>query len=158
MVRVEVERTIGCTPEVFLEFVMDVDRYTEVDDKIGPITWVRRHGDMTEFKFQPKLPGLSLPEPKSVSQMRLTPGERIDVRLAPPPHNKINRRMSEFSASWTTEAVDGGTHVTRMISFDFNPVVGWMFEPVLRRTLPESLERELRLAKKILEPSTEGTP
>jgi hypothetical protein len=32
-----------------------------------------------------------------------------------------------------------------------------MFEPTLRRTLPESLERELRLAKKILEPSAEGT-
>jgi hypothetical protein len=44
-----------------------------------------------------------------------------------------------------------------MISFDFNPMVRWMFEATLRRTLPESLERELRLAKKILEPSAEGT-
>jgi hypothetical protein len=41
--------------------------------------------------------------------------------------------------------------VTRAISFDFSPLVRWWVEPVLRRTLPASVERELRMAKQLLE-------
>jgi len=144
--------TVGCAPETYLEFVLDVERYREVDDKIGPIAWVRRQGDLTELKFRPRLPGMNMPEPYAVSQMRLTPGQRIDVRLAPLPRNLANRLVSKFTASFACEPVAGGqTRVTRMISFRFNPLVRWLFEPTLRRTLPESVERELRLAKEILE-------
>lgn len=156
MVKVEKEQTIACTPEAFLDFVMDIERYVEVDDKVGPISWVRRSGNLIEFKFQPKLPGLRLPEPKAVAQMRLTPGERIDIRLAPLPLNKFNHRMAEFSARFSCVPVDGGIRATRMISFDFNPVTRWMLDPVLRRTLPGSVERELRLSKQILERSASG--
>lgn len=152
MVQVEVVRTIGCTPETYLEFVMDVERYREVDDKIGPIAWVRRQGNLTELKYKPRLPGMSMPEPYTVARMRLTPGERIDIRLAPLPRNLTNRLVSRFAASFACEPAAGGrTRVTRMVSFRFNPLVRWLFEPTLRRTLPGSVERELRLAKEILE-------
>lgn len=151
MVTVEIERTIECAPETFLEFVMDVERYAEVDDKIVRIVWTRREPHLTEFKFRPRLPGMGLPEPYAVSQMRLTPGQRIDVALAPAPLNRFNRFMATFRASFACVPVEGRTRVTRMISFHFNPLVRWLFEPVLRRTLPGSVERELRLAKEILE-------
>ena len=151
MVEVEVERTIDCAPETFLEFVMDPERYREVDDKIVRVLWQRREGNLAEFKFKPRIPGVGLPEPPAVSQMRLTPGKRIDVELAPPPRNRVNHFMATFRASWTCERDGDGTHVRRWLSFDFNPLVRWLFEPVLRRTLRPSAERELRLAKQILE-------
>ena len=151
MVEVELQETIRCSPQVWLEFVMDVERYADVDDKIGPITWTRREDDIVRFKFRPRLPGLRLPALRIVSQMRLTPGRRIDVRLAPLPHNVIARFTSRFRAGFSCEPHDGGVQVTRTISFDFNPGVRWFVEPVLHRTLPGSVERELRLAKQILE-------
>jgi len=150
VVCVELTRTFGCTPEAYLDFVMDVERYREVDDKLGPIAWVRRDGNLLEFKFKPRLPGMNLPEPGTVSRMRLTPGERIDVRLAPLPRNLLNRLVSRFAASFACEPVVDGTRVTRTISFHFNPLVRWLFEPTLRRTLPASVERELRLTARVL--------
>lgn len=151
MASVEVEQVIDCTPETFLEFAMDVRRYAEVDDKLGRIVWVRREENLTEFKFHPKIPGQNLPEPATVSRMRLTPGRRIDIKLAPLPRNAVNHFVSTFRASFACEPVDGGTRVTRMVSFRFNPLLRWFFEPVMSRALPGSVERELRLAKDILE-------
>lgn len=160
MVEVELEESIRCSPDVWLDFVMDVQRYAGVDDKIGPITWARRAGDLLEFKFTPRLPGLTLPALRIVSQMRLTPGRRIDVQLAPLPRNLISRLVSRFRASFACEPENGGVRVTRAISFSFNPVVRGFVEPVLRRTLPQSVERELRLAKQVLErrPTVDGEP
>lgn len=124
-----------------------------MDDKIGPIRWTRRRGDLVEFSFRPRLPGLRLPALPVVSQMRLTPGQRIDVRLAPLPRNVTSHLTSRFRASFTCVPHDGGIRVTRAISFEFNPPARWLVEPVLRRTLPGSVERELRLAKALLERS-----
>jgi hypothetical protein len=150
---VEVVRseTIACRPEDWLELVLDVHRYAAVDDKIGPIRWVRRHGDLTEFRFTSRLPGLPLPGPAIVSQMRLTPGRRIDVRLAPLPRNLVSHLLTRFRARFSCEPADGGVRVTREIALGFVPPVGWLLERVLRRTLPLSVERELRLAKEVLE-------
>lgn len=156
MVEVELSETINCSPEAWLALVLDVERYATVDDKIGPIQWVRREGDLVEFKFRPQLPGLHLPALRLVSQMRLTPGRRIDVQLAPLPRNVTSRAASTFRASFSCEPHDEGVRVTRAISFSFNPAVRWFIEPVLRRTLPVSVERELRLAKRILEREWEG--
>jgi len=157
MIEVVRQETIRCSPQQWLEFVLDVHRYAEVDDKIGPIAWVRHEGDLVEFKFRPRLPGLRLPALRIISQMRLTPGRRIDVRLAPLPRNLTSRLVSRFRASFSCEPTEGGSRVTRAIAFDFGPEVRWYVEPVLRRTLPASVERELRLTKEILERS-DGPP
>ncbi|MFD1930028.1 MULTISPECIES: SRPBCC family protein [Nonomuraea] len=151
MVHVTVEEIIRCTPEEFLEFVMDPERYATIDDKIGPIDWVRRTGDVTEFRFRSALPGIPGPAPKVVSQMRLTPGDRVDVRYAPLPHNRLSHRVSRFQASFVAEPVDGGTKVTRTIAIDFPPVIRWLLEPILRRTLPPDVEKEVHGAKTHLE-------
>jgi hypothetical protein len=143
--------TIRCRPQRWLDLVLDVHQYAAVDDKIGPIKWVRRDGDLTEFRFTPRLPGVPLPQPAIVSQMRLVPGKRIDVVLAPLPRNLSTRVVVRFRAWFSCEAIPEGVRVTRMISFKFAPPLRWLAEPVLRRTLPVSVERELRLAKQLLE-------
>src|SRR5439155_22651948 len=102
---VQMEQTIRCSPEEFLDFVMDIERYAEVDDKLGAFDWVRREGNLVEFKFRPILPGIPGPAPKMVARGRLTPGERIDVTLAPLPHNKLFNRLMTFAASFAVESV-----------------------------------------------------
>lgn len=151
MVKVVRCTTINCRPQEWLDLVLDVHRYAAVDDKIGRIHWVRRHGDLIEFRFTPRLPGVRLPSPPIVSQMRLTPGERIDVRLAPPPRNLISNTAVALRAQFSCEVVAQGIRATRMLSFDFAPPLRWWLEPVLRRTLAASVERELLLAKQLLE-------
>ncbi len=150
MVAVTIERTIDCAPEAFLEFVLDVRRYAEVDDKIGRIRWVRRAPTRTEFKYQPKLPGMSMPEPNAVSRLCRF-GNRIEVALAPLPRNPFSRLVSRYRAGFECTPSDAGTVVRRTISFDFTPPVRRLFEPTLLRTLPVSVERELELAQRILE-------
>ena len=151
VVEVELQETINCSPQSWLEFVMDVERYAEVDDKIEQIAWVRRKDQLVEFKFRPRLPGLPLPPVRMVSQMRLTSDSRIDVRLAPLPQNLSNRLVTRFRASFSCEPHDGGILATRAISFAFTPGIRRVIEPVLSRTLPPSVRRELCLTKKILE-------
>lgn len=151
MAQAQVTETIRCTPDELLEFVMDPERYAEVDDKIGAIEWVRRQGDVTEFRFRGKLPGLPGPAPKIVSQMRRTPGERVDVRLPPVAQNKLANLVVEFSANWVCEPDGDATRVTRTVRFDFRPPVSWLAEPVLRRTLQPDVEQEIQGAKAYLE-------
>jgi hypothetical protein len=149
MLTVEVTETISCTPDELLEFVMDPERYAEVDSKIRPVRWVRREGNVTEFEFRPKLAGL--PGPPSVSRMELTPGERVDVALAPPPANRLARLASDFDASFVCTPVDGGTKLVRTLNFHFRPVLRWFAEPMLRRQLLADVREEVRLAKEYLE-------
>ena len=151
MVEVTVEETVSCTPDDFLGLVMDPRRYAQVDRKLGPIDWVRRHGDVTEFRFRSALPGIPGPGPTIVSRMTLTPGERIDVRLPDRPENRLARRVSTFSASFSCVPVADGIRVTRTIAFGFKGPARWVVEPILRRTLPADVEEEIRGVKRLLE-------
>jgi hypothetical protein len=150
MVEVTVEETVSCLPDAFLALVMDPRRYAEVDRKLGPIDWVRRDGDVTEFRFRSALPGLG-PGPKIVSRMTLTPGERVDVRLPDRPENRLARRFSTFEASFACVPVAGGIRVTRRIAFGFPAPLRWLAEPILARRLPADVEAEIRGAKRLLE-------
>lgn len=151
MARAEVTETINCKPDELLEFVMDIERYAEVDEKIRPLDWVRREGELTEFRFRPRLTGVFLPSPKWVNQMRLTPGRRIDISNAPLPRNKLANRMLTFTASFTVEPVDGGTRVRRVVEMEFKPYARWLAERLLGDKLQAGVEEEIRLAKAYLE-------
>lgn len=151
MVRAETTRTIRCTPDEFLELVMDIEAYAEVDDKIRPIYWSARTGNVLEFQFRPKLPGLPIPAPKLVQRVELTPGRRVDVTNAPLPHNKIGNRISTFRASFVCEPSDGATVVTRTIEMTFPAPVRWLVEPILRRRLQAAVNDEIDRAKHRLE-------
>lgn len=154
MVHVTVKRTIRCTSDDFLALVMDPERYAQIDDKLGPIDWVRREGNVTRFKFRSRLPGVPGPTPKIVSQMTLTPGERVDVEYAPVPENRMTQRISTFAASFVCAPAPGGTQVTRDIEFHFTPLLSWFIEPILRRSLPPDVEREVQGAKNLIESGT----
>lgn len=151
MVLVVVEREIRCTPEAFLALVLDAEGYAGVDAKLGRIDWVRRDGNVVDFQFRSRLPGVSGPSPRVVSRMRLTPGKRVDVEYAPPPWNRFVRRVSTFSASFVCEPAGNGTRVIRTIEMRFAPLLRWYVEPILRRTLPPDVESEIAGAKELLE-------
>lgn len=157
MVRETVEQTVQCTPDQFLALVMDPRRYAQIDDKLGPIDWVRREGNVTRFRFRSHLPGVPGPSPKVVSQMTLTPGERVDIEYAPVPENRINHRMSTFAASFVCAPAAHGTRVSRTIELGFAPLLRWILEPVLRRTLRPDLQRELAGAKSLAEKGLAGS-
>lgn len=140
-----------CFPDEFLEFAMDVERYAEVDDKLGPMDWVRREGNVVEFKFRPAMPGLPGPAPKMVARGVLTPGQRVDVGLSPLPESKLWHRLMRFNASFVCEPVENGTLVTRTMSAELTPAVRWLIDPILRRNLPGNIEVEVRKAKDYIE-------
>lgn len=154
MVKVQVMETIACTPDEFLEFVMDIERYAEVDKKINPILWQRREGDLLEFACRPTLAGL--PQPKVVQQARLTPGVRIDISLSPLPHNHLAHATAQFEASFECTPSVGGTQVTRTLEFRFTPALRWMLEPLFRRRLPGEVRDEVQLAKQYFEDAHAG--
>lgn len=149
MVKVQVTETIGCTCDELLEFVMDIERYAEVDDKIKPILWRRRSHNLLEFACRPKLAGLR--QPKVVQRVQLTPGERVDIGLAPLPTNRLAHAMADFRASFICRAVDHGTEVTRTLEFRFTPMLRWLLEPLFRRRLDAEVREEITRAKQHLE-------
>ncbi|TDD21584.1 SRPBCC family protein [Nonomuraea diastatica] len=149
MLTAQVTETIDCSPDDLLSFVMDPEKYAEVDRKIRPVTWVRRSENVCEFGFRPRLAGL--PAPPAVSRMRLTPGHRVDVVLAPPPANRLTRLASDFDASFVCTPHQGGTLLVRTLRFHFRPWIRWIAEPLLRRWLIDDVRDEVRQAKEHLE-------
>ncbi|HEY1668889.1 MAG TPA: SRPBCC family protein [Trebonia sp.] len=137
--------TITCTPREFPEFVMDIERCAQVDDKIAPILWTRRRGNVVTFACRPRLAGLR--QPKVVQTMRLTPGKRIDITLTPRPANRLAHLVARFEASFTCREEPGGTEVTRTLRFRFTPVFRWLLVPLLRRRLPGEVAAELARAR-----------
>ncbi len=130
---------------------MDVERYAEVDSKLGPFDWVRREGNRVEFKFRPAMPGIPGPAPKMVAQGVLTPGVRVDVGLAPLPDSKLWHRLMKFNATFECEPVENGTLVTRTMTAEITPAVRWLIDPILRRNLPDNIVTEIAQAKDYIE-------
>lgn len=140
----------SCSADEYLSFVLDVERYRQVDDKLGPIDWVRRDGNVTEFRFRPKMP-LTPWSPKVVSQLTLTPGERIDIAYAPKPQNRLAHLLSSFSAFFACEPADEGIRVTRSVTISLPRPLGLVERATLGRHLQASVERELELSHQLLE-------
>lgn len=149
MVRVEVQETIAATPDEILGLVMDIEHYSEVDDKIRPVLWARRAGNRVEFACRPKLAGIR--QPKVVQFVELTAGRRVDIGLLPKPHNRLAHAMAQFRASFECTPVESGTRVTRTLEFTFSRAVRWLMEPLFRRRLEGDVRDELRRAKQHLE-------
>ncbi|HZN17509.1 MAG TPA: SRPBCC family protein [Micromonosporaceae bacterium] len=140
---------IRASPDAILDFIMDIERYAEIDEKIRPVLWIRREENFTEFAFRPKLAGLV--GPTLVSQERLTPGRRVDISLAPSPHNRLIRAITHYEASFECVPVPGGTEVTRSERFRLRWPLRWIVGPYLHRKMPILVRRELLLAKQKLE-------
>jgi hypothetical protein len=130
---------------------MDIEQYADVDDKIRPVYWSSRTGNVLEFQFRPKLPSLPIPTPKLVQRVELTPGKRVDVTNAPFPHNKIGNRMSTFRASFVCEPHDDATVVTRTIEMTFPAPIRWLVGPIIGRRLQAAVDDEMDRTKQRLE-------
>jgi Polyketide cyclase / dehydrase and lipid transport len=156
MVLARTTRTIRCTSDAFLDLVMDIEQYAEVDNKIRPVYWSRRTGNVLEFQFRPKLPGLPVPAPKLIQRVELTPGQRVDITNAPLPRNKIGNRVSRFKASFVCRPVDEGIAVTRTIEMTFPVPMRWLVEPVAEERLQAAVDDEMDRAKTKLESSRAG--
>lgn len=154
MLEVVVEETMNCTPDDFLEFVLDVHRYAEVDDKIGAIDWARRDGNTTEFKFRPVLPGIPGPAPRMVMLVRRVPGDIVEMSLSPLPHNRLNHRLIRFDSTFECTPVEGGTLVRSVTTMDVTPAARWLMEPLLRRNIPGNIRSELDRAKVYMDRQT----
>ena len=154
MLKVVVEETMNCTPDDFLEFVLDVHRYAEVDDKIGKIDWAHRDGNTTDFKFRPVLPGIPGPAPKMVMRVARVPGDTIEMSLAPLPHNRLNHRLIRFDGTFECTQVEGGTHIRSVTTMDVTPAARWLMEPLLRRNLAANIRAELDRAKVYMDRQT----
>lgn len=141
--------TIQTSADEYLAFVLDVERYRQVDDKLGRIDWVRTDGNVTEFRFRPKMPMMPW-SPKVVSQMTLTPGQRIDIQYAPPPLNRLASALSSFSAFFAVEPVDDGVRVTRSVTISLPRLLRPVERLTLGRQLQTSVERELALTPEVL--------
>lgn len=150
MVRVQVVETIATTSDELLEFVMDIERYAEVDPKIKPILWSRRDGNRLEFACRPKLAGIR--QPKVVQFAELTPGRRIEIGLLPEPSNRLAHKIASFHASFDCVAENGSTRVTRTLEFTFAPAIRWLMEPLFRHRLPTEVREEVQRAKNYFEP------
>ncbi|HXT91172.1 MAG TPA: SRPBCC family protein [Trebonia sp.] len=146
--------TILCEPAAFLEFVLDIEGYAKVDDKIVPVLWSRRDGDVVQFACRPKIAGLRLPKVEQI--MRLTPGERIDIALTPLPANRLGHAVARFEASFACRAVPGGTEVVRSLQFRFTPGFRWLLAPLFRRRLPAEVQVEMARARQHFAAGTSG--
>lgn len=142
--------TFACTAEEYLAFVLDVERYRQVDDKLGPIEWVRTGGNVTEFRFRPKMPLMPW-SPKVVSRMTLTPGQRIDIQYAPKPNNRLAHALSSFSAFFKVDAAAEGICVTRSVTISLPTPLRPIERLTLGRRLQASVERELALTPTVLD-------
>ncbi|MFN8082370.1 MAG: SRPBCC family protein [Kineosporiaceae bacterium] len=140
---------IRTTAEEFLEFVLDVERYQQIDEKIRPVLWVRREQGFTEFAFRPRIGPLR--SPTWVSQERLVDGRRVDIQLAPAPYNRFARLIIRYEASFECEPAPGGVLVSRSERFRMRGPLRWIVEPAVRRMMPRLVREELRLAKQLLE-------
>ena len=149
MIEAQTTQLIRASPEQILEFVMDIERYAEIDAKIRPVLWSRRNGNVTEFACRSRVGGM--PGPKVVQEMRLIPGRRIDIVLTGGPENRLARAMGDFQASFECQPVAGGTQVNRVLQFRLKWPTSWILGPRLRRRLPGEVDEELLLAKHELE-------
>ena len=164
MVRVRVDEVVDASVEQVLSLVMDIERYARVDEKIRPVLWHRRDGNVVRFACRPKLVGLR--QPKVVQYAQLTPGERIDIGLMPLPANRLAHAVARFRASFECHPVDARpvdgqqgddqqgehrTHLVRTLEFEFAPALRWLLEPLFRRRLEPEVREELRRAKQHLE-------
>ena len=174
MVRVRVDEVVDAPVEQVLSLVMDIERYARVDEKIRPVLWHRRDGNVVRFACRPKLVGLR--QPKVVQYAQLTPGERIDIGLMPLPANRLAHAVARFRASFECRPFDDQqaddrqaddrqadgqqadgqqgehrTHLVRTLEFEFTPALRWLLEPLLRRRLEPEVREEVRRAKQHLE-------
>lgn len=146
-VHVEATRTVPATCQEVLEFVLDLERYRQADTKIGRVTQPVSLDENNEgrTRYWGRLRGL--PPAPDTNVVRLTPWTELTFTGAA---GQPARLLLDFTGRFTCREVDAGCEVTHGYTMTFRRPFRWLYEPWLRRWLPDELEVELDRVQQIL--------
>ncbi len=144
----EAELVIATTARHVIEFVMDVERYREVDAKVGKIHWVEHAPDHRQvtFRFTPRLG--PIPAVLRSTQHVTRHGEQaLVIRPAP----SWTDRLAGFEGTVECWPHTDGVRVRRRLEFWLTPLLRPLLGPPLRRWLATDVPAELASAQRALE-------
>jgi ribosome-associated toxin RatA of RatAB toxin-antitoxin module len=148
----ESELVIQYPPDGIIDFVMDLQEYRKVDDKLGTIHWIKPapDGEGVFVRFRPKLMGM--PGPNTTQRVVVHPGHRIEISGVPAWTDAFVTFRGYFRCEPTAE----GTKVTRGLDFRFRKPMSWLMNGMVTRWLATAIPRELAQAKEYLESGRRG--
>ena len=146
LVQGEGTTTIARPAKDILEFVLDLDRYSEADHKFHRIHYVKRHNNHGEAKYSGRLRGI--PTPSEVQEWTLEPYTRLQFRSRP---SLWPGMIARFEGSFECEEADVETIVRHREAFEFKPPFSWLAVPFLRSWLQRDVEDEVVRLKQLLE-------
>lgn len=137
--------TVTVSPDEVFEFVLDLERYRQADQKIGRVGAVQRDGNSGTAEFSGRIRGL--PGPRGVYPFTLTES-RLHFGS---PVAGFARRFLDFEGTFDCEATSTGTAVTHREVFEFKRPWRWIAEPLLRRWLEDDTADEMVRFKELIE-------
>lgn len=151
MIRAEGTILIDRSPQRVLEYVLDLDRYRQADEKITSVT-VQPVLDPEDREGRARYRGRlrGFPTPSQWQTVTLTPWTRLELRTEP---GQWSASLATFSGGFICEeADDDSTRLTHFEQFDFRAPAGWMMDRYLGRWMQQYLvERELPQLKRLIE-------
>ncbi|MHB1785013.1 MAG: SRPBCC family protein [Acidimicrobiales bacterium] len=143
MIVVEATEDIASSAERVLSFVMDIDRYRQVDRKIWRVRRSERHDDEVVVAMWTRVGPLLLP---ATQRLRLIPGRRIDVDNEP----SWQDHLVDFHGEFICEPAQHGVRVTHRYTFAFKGL-GRISEPLVRAWLRRDIKAEVERLREHLE-------
>lgn len=153
MIRAEGTVQIDRPPREVLEFVLDLDRYRQADEKITSVSSQPNLGEEQRTgraHYRGKLRGF--PTPSQWQVVSLDPWRRLDLKTEP---GQWTARMATFEGGFVCEELDSGsTALTHFEQFDFRAPAKWILEPYLDGWMQRYLvDVELPKLKALIEAS-----
>lgn len=151
MIQVSATTQVRRTSREVLEFVADLDRYREVDRKIGRISrpLVLDHTGTGRVRYWGRLRGL--PPAPDVNLVRLTPWTELTFTGAP---WQPARLALDFRGRFRCADTDNGCTVTHDYELAFRPPFRWFYEARLADWLQTEVTHEVASLATVLSPST----
>jgi Polyketide cyclase / dehydrase and lipid transport len=143
MIQASATITTGASPQTVLEFVTDLERYRQADQKIRKIVDHGNRADLlqdktTTVRYRGNVRGLV--SPMDSNEVTLKRWSRVDFVGSP---SSWVRRMVDFHGSFTCEPTDTGTVVTHVERFEFRRPFRWLTDPYLRDWLRRDVTAEM---------------
>lgn len=152
MIQVAATTKVRRTSREVLEFVADLDRYREVDPKIGRVSrpLVLEDTGTGRVRYWGRLRGL--PPAPDVNVVRLTPWTELTFTGAP---WQPARLVLDFQGRFRCTDTDEGCTVTHDYQLTFRRPFRWLYEPALTRWLQADVTQEVARLAAALSPSAD---
>lgn len=148
MIEASATRQVRATSREVLEFVLDLDRYRQVDPKIARVTQpvvLDNEGNGT-VRYWGRMRGT--PPLPDVNVVRLTPWTELTLTSAP---RQPGRLVLDFEGRFVcVDSADGCT-VTHSYEVRFRRPFRWIYDPLLRTWLQEEVTLELERLASVLD-------